>query len=301
MKAIYPSFIEPRMNISLQSIRLLSKLIYSTISPVNFCRADTRHNNSLFDIIVEAAKNKQQKGNKYCPTEFSLDKILVGVTKLYIPPIQYSATSSPSPSTSPSPTSSPSATPSHSSLIQMCGKSICKNIGSFVSMFRQLPSGWCLSCGEGTSGPCRDVSTNYCYDFIYGSECSANQLKCSLIPNSSQSPTEDLLECPFTGDLEQSAIRFLIRTPYTTNWASSWGMILASAIADVIHVDDLCTFRIHISPSDTNQVKCVVIVYQPTQDESVVKIRELDIAITDMSLLKQLKRRGLDLDDIAEI
>jgi hypothetical protein len=72
-------------------------------------------------------------------------------------------------------------------------------------------------------------------------------------------------------------------------------MIVASAISDVLEVNDLCTFRLYISQSVHHKVQCVVIFFQNTQEEAVSMVDKLNKAVGEGVLLRQLKKRGLNL------
>eukprot|EP00299_Pterocystis_sp_00344_P019752 c9770_g1_i1.p1 GENE.c9770_g1_i1~~c9770_g1_i1.p1 ORF type:complete len:934 (+),score=267.46 c9770_g1_i1:185-2803(+) len=299
MAPVYPSFPEPVVNVDLQVIRAIGKLVYSDVIPDLFCRFGV---NTTFPGLVAQALHYHHIRNPTadtCPIRHpvltvNLQNVLNHLAHVLVadPIRRYTPSTSPSPSPSLSATISVSPSPSPSAPLPMCGDVTCRDLGINVHMYQHVPAGWCHLCLEGTSGPCRDSTTYACHDYMIGNQCRYNHHRCAdapvdVHPNARGDCDER------SGDHMEFSGQVLLSTPHHEDFLKIWSVTVSSAIADITGIHNLCEILIEKATDDNGRLALSFSIARKDLEDINKNADAVREAINNGALVTALRHRGL--------
>jgi hypothetical protein len=134
---------------------------------------------------------------------------------------------------------------------------------------------------------------------MYGAMCQPTHTKCADegLDNKDGKPLCKERE----GDHYELAARLSVPMTVSGTLGVEWHPVLSSGFSDVLSVPNLCDISVHITEGLSNTISLSVNVARKELDEANGDLTHLSTAVTDGSLLRTLKRRGVQVDDARSI
>jgi len=128
---------------------------------------------------------------------------------------------------------------------------------------------------------------------MYGAHCNHAYERCADVPGlSSPFPRA---ECPAKiGNHSLLTVELVLDTPMTPSWPTYYLVPIASAVSELLTVDDICDVSLKSAVAESEDSTRIVLgVRRLTLEESEVDVNKLHASVSDESLSTLFSRRGI--------